>query len=896
MTVNPDFADVIALTSGARFVRGDLHIHSYGGSHDVSDTSATPANIVDTALAHGLSVIAIADHNAINNVESAILAAAPYNLLVVPAVELSTMQGHLLCYLPSLQALTTFYSQLSVRDVHLPTSRVDNPMVDCLARMQALGGFGVLAHVDGPKGLEIEVPGAPPHKADIINHPALLGIELKSATSVISYSINDPDTVRKSLGKTRSEIFDATLPTLSRVLNSDSHTLNALGRNAAGDTKVTRYKMQSLTFMSLRHAMTEGDSRVRLEDELPKNVPIVTGIRFKGGFLKDQAIHFSPNLTCIIGGRGTGKSTMFEGVRAFSKTPSGGSVVNSDVWPERIDIEFIDGAGASHRLCWSKGDDCGTNINDPFEGPDTIPVECYGQGETQKISEQAQADPGALLRYLDRFTDVLNETAEEESIRAKINDIEIEIEKARTNVALIPQYERELSITKQQIKKFTDGNVKSLIETYQQIESERQSRRNVVQQVCAIAENLNYDAVKSSLGLLKSAADENKLVLGKIEFAAIKTQAVEFEANLSASEGDLKARSTALSQLVATKVDEWSRKETTLLTTADTQKANLEAQGITVNTNYIAKLTQDEASHQTTVNNLKTWEPHLAGKIKERDEQSELRWAARAKIYQKRRTFANLASTKLRTALSDLNVSLKFLENAHAPQARDLLIEIMGWRTNQVPRASVIERYLTVPKLISAIKAKDPSPIVSLTSDEGASFFNTLEANTLIERFSDPKTLARLETVQVTDRPYLTVTRESVDANGDKHYRTREFAQLSLGQQQSVLLALMLSSENPNPLLIDQPEDNLDGQFIYSQLVPVIRLAKERRQIIIVTHNPNIAVLGDAEQIVILGANSEQAVITSRGSIDDETTRDATCRILEGAKSAFTRRGKIYGI
>ena len=113
------------------------------------------------------------------------------------------------------------------------------------------------------------------------------------------------------------------------------------------------------------------------------------------------------------------------------------------------------------------------------------------------------------------------------------------------------------------------------------------------------------------------------------------------------------------------------------------------------------------------------------------------------------------------------------------------------------------------------------------------------------------------------DRPYLTVTREVVDQQGTKHFKTREFAHLSLGQQQSVLLALMLWSENPDPLLIDQPEDNLDGEFIFSQLVPVIRLAKEHRQIIIVTHNPNIAVLGDAELIVVLGANNEQSESSS---------------------------------
>ena len=106
----------------------------------------------------------------------------------------------------------------------------------------------------------------------------------------------------------------------------------------------------------------------------------------------------------------------------------------------------------------------------------------------------------------------------------------------------------------------------------------------------------------------------------------------------------------------------------------------------------------------------------------------------------------------------------------------------------------------------------------------------------------------------------------------------------------------MLSSKSNAPLIIDQPEDNLDGEFIYHSLVPVLRLAKERRQVIIVTHNANIAVLGDAEQIVVLKSTSEKGIIISRGSIDDPTTREADCSILEGAKEAFQRQAKIYGV
>src|SRR5713101_4528016 len=137
---------------------------------------------------------------------------------------------------------------------------------------------------------------------------------------------------------------------------------------------------------------------------------------------------------------------------------------------------------------------------------------------------------------------------------------------------------------------------------------------------------------------------------------------------------------------------------------------------------------------------------------------------------------------------------------------------------------------------------------------------------------------------------------KTVPGPSKPQHLTRNFARLSLGQQQSVLLALMLSSDSGAPLIIDQPEDNLDGEFIYQSVVPVLRRAKERRQVIIVTHNANIAVLGDAEQIIVLRGSNERAIIASRGSIDDPATREAACAILEGSREAFHRRARIYGI
>jgi hypothetical protein len=147
--------DILNQPTGARFYRADLHIHSCGASHDVRDETMTPTNIVWTAAREGLSLIAIADHNEIGNVEAAISAARDTGVLVIPAIELSTPQGHLLCYLPTLDGLRRLHGQLSIVDRNSQNSRCQQSLLECLNLVDNLGGFGVLAHVDVQSGFEV---------------------------------------------------------------------------------------------------------------------------------------------------------------------------------------------------------------------------------------------------------------------------------------------------------------------------------------------------------------------------------------------------------------------------------------------------------------------------------------------------------------------------------------------------------------------------------------------------------------------------------------------------------------------------------------------------------------------------------------------------------------------
>lgn len=888
--------DILAQPTGARFFRADLHIHSFGASHDVKDVSMTPDEIVATAVREGLSVIAIADHNEISNVERAIQCSQATDILVIPGVELSTPQGHLLCYLPTVDDLCRFHARLDIADRGTSDSRCKNSLLECLNILHSQGGFAVLAHVDVGSGFEMENPGASPHKVDIICHPALLGVELKHATSQISYADGDSNKERVRMGRERiNRLRLGSKQFLARVLNSDAHALSALGKNASNQKRVTRYKMDTPSFNALRVALEDADARVRIEEYIPQSIPKILGIYIEGGFLSGQLMQFSTNLNCIIGGRGTGKSTTFEAVRCISNNHSDSKVVDSEVWPDELQIYWQDQAGQLHGLLRRKDAEI-ENTDNPIDGPIEFDIDCFGQGEAARISNEAQSDPLALLRYLDKFVNLNEALVLEEAAREELLVLQNEIEEAERKVALIPQYERTLATTRQQLTALQKPGVKELIELQRQLSSEREIRSQVLANLQEVKDGKIASSQKCAIKEICNLADPKQISVGSVEFRAIVDGAIELDSKFTAAETQIRGGFIAYEKIVTTQIANWKAKEAVAQKKVDDKRHELETLKIPFDMSYIAKLTKDEASHRQSLNNLNKWKPHLSDLHKKRAETLKERWIARDRVATLRNAFARQATTTLREALTDLQVSLKYDQSAYSPDGAGLIIEAMGWRTNQQPRAMRLIEEMTIPALLKAIQAQNEEAFLDIKTPEGVQVFTQKDAKAIIEKLSTPAIRHALERTQLYDLPRLKVTRMVSDGKGGERAMIRDFAKLSLGQQQSVLLALILSSDTNRPLIIDQPEDNLDGEFIYSTLIPVLRRAKERRQIIIVTHNPNVAVLGDAELIIVMKAMNDRGEIVARGSIDNTITRDASCAILEGAREAFMRRAKIYGM
>ena len=208
-----------------------------------------------------------------------------------------------------------------------------------------------------------------------------------------------------------------------------------------------------------------------------------------------------------------------------------------------------------------------------------------------------------------------------------------------------------------------------------------------------------------------------------------------------------------------------------------------------------------------------------------------------------------------------------------------------------------IERFVE-SSLVSAWKKGEIEEIRT----EFQKFVELFDAEAFLEKFASLKT----SLVELYDWMYST---DHISLSYKIRYNETELEYLSPGTRGIALLVLylLMDEDDTRPLIIDQPEGNLDNSSVYKQLVPYIREAKKRRQIILITHNPNLVVATDAEQIII--ATSERSSLQSYPSIEytagslehtgkssNYGVREAVCLLLEGGEDAFKERENRYAL
>lgn len=247
--------------------------------------------------------------------------------------------------------------------------------------------------------------------------------------------------------------------------------------------------------------------------------------------------------------------------------------------------------------------------------------------------------------------------------------------------------------------------------------------------------------------------------------------------------------------------------------------------------------------------------------------------------------------TELRDQRYALRKSIAHHINSLVGPAIRVQVEQCG---DQDAYVSLVERAVKGPGVHAAAVARkvtsalSPAQLVDhlRRQDRGAlreiAGLNDNQTTKLLERFGDDEGLAELETVELADLP-------TIELNDNGAYKAT--AVLSTGQKCTSILPILLINSDC-PLLVDQPEDNLDNRFVFEHIVRSIRTVKQHRQLFFVTHNPNIPVLGDAEQVFVLESDGKQGRLRACGGVDSCQADIVT--LLEGGADAFRRRGARY--
>lgn len=884
------------LPNGARFYSADLHVHSYGASHDIKDPAMTAQAIIDQAVVQKLGVLAITDHNSIENCQASLDYAQKYagQLLVLAGVEITTANGHLLVYFPpdGLAALRRFLAQTSIVNEGTPDSHTAMSMANVATLAGACGGICIAAHIDREKtGFERLAAGYPNWKKDIITSPSILGVEVDDPTNLVWYSDDDVQTQdgaerRKLLAQRAQTPGASSRAVLAHLQNSDAHTLGAF-ISAGTKRTLTRLKMDDLSFASFRTALADPDARVRVAVTLPPTVPRVLAVSVQGGFLDSAKYRLSDNLTCFIGGRGTGKSTALRCIGHALGVET--DIENYDNCPDSVVVYCRDAQGILYRYERMRGQpypevraaEGKTEIDVPL---DSFRIEYYGQGDLARVAEDPLNKAHLLQEFLDRHTRLSDLRAREDDVLGMLRENGLVLRPLEDQAAGRPGKKKEVDDCDRKLKVAEEGKLKDIVAEQAAVGAQKGLCETVSDIGQRYAKGLSlrgfrhdFSTLEGAAGLLPGheeslqcrtavrrileAANENLVRIEKETNAALKSVASELEEQLQA----FKKLHSAYDVQLAAKI------------------GALQSAGLSASVADLNRLITTRTRLNTDIARIDQQAADLKRLREERKGLLTTLKAIREEAADRRKRLVTEVNKHLADVIDDYVVVVYYEQAGLIADFFTFVRRAMQGTHFPEQQAQKLCHATTPQELASLLATKRLSDVAKFgaVGDDWA--------KRLHERLGDLPSLHELEMLWKPARPTIKVLTKT---NPPKQIPVN---QLSDGQRHTILLTIAMLAESQAPLVIDQPEDDLDNAFIFSSIVRMLRTVKERRQVILVTHNANIAVLGDAELLFPLRRAGERGEAFDAGSIDRPETKQAVQRILEGGETAFLRRKEVYG-
>nr|VFK39194.1 MAG: hypothetical protein BECKTC1821E_GA0114239_100434 [Candidatus Kentron sp. TC] len=772
--------------------------------------------------------------------------------------------------------------------------------IETVQRIKKANGIAIPFHIDGAKGLPEGVASVNPESE-------------KSLDSVFTAEFIEP------------RRFDDANPDLKKSLAR----LARIGSDAHEPGEIGKYfiwlKMSHPSIEGLRLALSDHEFCVKNQSEDPNHLPDIflseLSIQFMRhcGRIENEpfATKFHPHFNAIIGGRGAGKSTLLESIRIVSRR-DGDLASEAPMIKQELDkfmensrnrgvmldstriLLWIHRHGKDYRLCW-RFDGQGAVLEEktdidwqPAEPGDLkarFPITIFSQKQISALA----ANPRGLLDIIDRSPEVNRKEwqSRRESIKSRFLQLRVRKRELSRQLSQEPQIHAKLRDVENDLEQYEEKGHGEILKRYQR----RSQQKNGLPKAGLFTElSTTIRELAAEMELPDFPAhlfdDQDETTT---EVRAIHDETTRRLREISESLGKLAedvdaSRVWRKNALLASKWFQAVQASETAYEELKKEYRGKEAQlSIPLYGEWVA---QRNRLHQK-LNELDPLRKEIGIIEKQIQQALQELFDLRAELFEKRRNFVHKVIGKsdfvrmelapfgdVSTVEDEYRALLGLAEGTFAKPIRDQENEQgICWRFCNWAALKISESDL--PQIISDIKSRTLAIAEGRTSGKQHAFDNRLKK--LME--TQPAVFDQLDAWWPEDMLRVRYAKDPASGGFD------DLEKGSAGQKAAAILAFLLS-HGSEPLVIDQPEDDLDNALIHDLIVRRIHENKDRRQLVIVTHNPNIVVNGDAELVHALKFQDGQVRMDQQGGMQEPDIREAILAIMEGGREAFEKRYK----
>lgn len=618
---------------------------------------------------------------------------------------------------------------------------------------------------------------------------------------------------------------------------------------------------------------------------------VVLDLDVTGGFLAGTRLEFADGLNCLIGGRGAGKTTALEFLRfglGLMPDPKVNpqrhrtidALVKANLGNGRLKIELRTKtnmrytAGRSAHESVQVLNEVGTAVPISLDRDQIFGADVFSQNEIEEIA----SSPSAQLELLDRFQE--NETIaigrELEQLQRQLDQSTVDLRRADDEVDDARVRASELPVLQERLKGLAEisGPDADRINAAHAAKSLRAREAKLPELITAALQKLVRE-IRASQSAFQASADaqlDGQIRLGPnrelfetiyqdvqtfSEYVASAVESIENEAKTL--EDGTRARASVLAEQHAIQEAEYRT-----VIAASQEQGERAAERVGLQTALV--------NAQSAANEQLAKEQQRQALAKVRAELLKRTSELRDQRFSLRKQIAERLSNQFPS------IRVTVTQAADLYDYQELVTDALkGSGVKQGVAAERLCQAFLPTELADVVAANDLDTLMRRSG------FDEDRSKKILSTLRNGGSHYSIEIVALNDRPCI----ELLDGDTFK-----ESTHLSTGQRCTTILPILLT-QSERPLLIDQPEDNLDNAFVYETIVRALQTIKGGRQVIFVTHNPNIPVLGGAERVFVFSSDGQHSSLKQVGTVDE--CREQIERILEGGREAFLLRKARYG-